>query len=64
MSPLPSWLEVDDEVQSALAEGRPVVALESSVWAHGLPRPMNLEVAGDTCRCVREAGAIPAIVAL
>lgn len=64
MRSLPSWLEVDPEVRGALDVGRPVVALESSVWAQGLPRPMNLEVAGETCAAIRESGAVPAIVGI
>lgn len=64
MRGLPTWLEVDPEVRGALDVGRPVVALESSVWAQGLPRPMNLEVALETCAAVRDAGAVPAIVGI
>jgi len=52
------------EVAAALAEGRPVVALESTVITHGLARPENLEVARAMIRAVREAGAVPAVVAI
>lgn len=52
------------EVRAALAEGRPVVALESSVVAHGLPRPHNLEAARHMDAAVRAAGAVPAVVAV
>ena len=48
----------------ALAAGRPVVALESTVIAHGLPRPANVEVALAMEEAVRAAGATPATVAL
>ena len=50
------------EVDDALARGRPVVALETAVLTHGLPRPRNLEAAMAMERAVREAGAIPATV--
>lgn len=60
----PSWAEFSREVRDALEQGRPVVALESSVWAQGLPRPINLEVAGECLEAVRQAGAVPAIITL
>jgi pseudouridine-5'-phosphate glycosidase len=52
------------EVSAALAEGRPVVALESTLISHGLPYPQNIEVAKASEAAVREAGAIPATVAI
>ncbi|MFD4034660.1 pseudouridine-5'-phosphate glycosidase [Streptomyces sp. NPDC058637] len=52
------------EVREALAGGRPVVALESTIIAHGLPRPRNLRVAEELEEIVREAGAVPATVAV
>jgi pseudouridine-5'-phosphate glycosidase len=52
------------EVAKALAEGRPVVALESSVTAQGLPPPHNLESARACEAAVRAAGAVPAITAV
>ena len=52
------------EVSRALDLGAPVVALESTVITHGLPRPQNLELARDMEKQVREAGGIPATVAL
>lgn len=58
------WLAVADEVVAALAAGRPVVALESSLVAHGLPAPHNLQTARDAERAVRDAGAVPATVAI
>lgn len=54
------WLLISDEVREALAAGRAVVALESSLIAQGLPVPHNLETALDAERAVREAGAVPA----
>jgi pseudouridine-5'-phosphate glycosidase len=55
---------IPDVVRLALYEGRPVVALESTVIAHGLPRPMNIEVAREMEAAVREAGAVPATIAV
>jgi pseudouridine-5'-phosphate glycosidase len=52
------------EVAHAIGEGRPVVALESTVIAHGLPRPQNLETALRLQEVVREAGAVPATIAI
>ncbi len=52
------------EVAAALAEGRPVVALESTIISHGLPRPENLTVAREFEQAVRDAGAVPATVAV
>ncbi len=57
-------IRVSEEVRSALAGGRPVVALESTVLAHGLPRPRNLEVGRALEEEVRAAGAVPATVAV
>jgi pseudouridine-5'-phosphate glycosidase len=57
-------LDISPEVSSALAEGRPVVALESTLISHGLPYPQNLEVAGASEAAVRAAGAVPATVAI
>ena len=52
------------EVEAAIAAGRPVVALESTLVAHGLPWPANLETARAAEAAVRAAGAVPATVAL
>lgn len=60
----PSWLHVHPEVAAALASGRPVVALESTVITHGLPEPVNLELARRMEGEVRSAGAVPATVAV
>ncbi len=57
-------LQLTDEVATALAEGRGVVALESTLIAHGLPRGDNLEVAGRLESIVRDAGAVPATIAV
>ena len=57
-------LLVADDVASALAEGRPVVALESTLISHGLPYPQNVEVARAAEAAVRESGAAPATIAI
>lgn len=57
-------IKLSAEVEAALKAGKPVVALESTIISHGLPRPSNLEVALECERIVRDAGAIPATIAL
>ncbi|HEY9403260.1 MAG TPA: pseudouridine-5'-phosphate glycosidase [Pyrinomonadaceae bacterium] len=57
-------LKLSSEVESALGAGRPVVALESTVIAHGLPRPQNLETARRLEQIVRAEGATPATIAI
>jgi pseudouridylate synthase len=57
-------MRVNDEVAEALAEGRPVVALESTIISHGLPRPDNLRVAREFEAEVRGGGAVPATIAV
>ena len=57
-----SPLTVARHVQAALDEGRPVVALESTIISHGLPRPRNLEVALELEAMLRAAGVVPATV--
>ncbi len=55
---------VHDEVRDAIAEGRPVVALESTIISHGLPRPDNARLAREFEQAVRDGGAVPATVAV
>ncbi|HKH17387.1 MAG TPA: pseudouridine-5'-phosphate glycosidase [Solirubrobacteraceae bacterium] len=57
-------LRIAPEVSRALSSGGPVVALESTLIAHGLPRGRNLEVARELESVVREAGAVPATIAV
>ena len=57
-------LAVSPEVAAALREGRPVVALESTLLAHGLPRPDNRAAADDVEAAVRAGGAVPATIAV
>ncbi|MET9590325.1 pseudouridine-5'-phosphate glycosidase [Streptomyces sp. NPDC006516] len=56
--------QLSEEVREALAGRRPVVALESTIIAHGLPRPRNLQVAQELEEIARKAGAVPATVAV
>ncbi|MFF5251707.1 pseudouridine-5'-phosphate glycosidase [Streptomyces leeuwenhoekii] len=57
-------LVVSEEVREAIDAGRPVVALESTIIAHGLPRPRNLRVALELEEAVRREGAVPATIAV
>jgi pseudouridine-5'-phosphate glycosidase len=57
-------LNIAPEVATALRDGRPVVALESTVIAHGLPRPQNVQTAHRLQETVREKGATPATIAI
>lgn len=57
-------LVVSEEVREALGAGRAVVALESTIIAHGLPRPRNLQVALELEEAVRREGAVPATIAV
>src|SRR5574341_2055153 len=58
------FINFDSEVRSALADNRPIVALESTVIAHGLPRPQNLETARAVEEIVRAEGATAATIAI
>ena len=59
-----SAIKYSAEVSDAIASGRALVALESTIISHGLPRPSNLEVAIECERIIRDHGAIPATIAL
>jgi pseudouridylate synthase len=59
-----SFLEIHPEVQSALQEGKAVVALESTIISHGMPYPQNVETALAVEQVVRDAGAVPATIAV
>ena len=52
------------EVEKAIAEGLPVVALESTIIAHGMPYPQNFETALEVEQIIREEGAVPATIAI
>lgn len=62
MISIPPYVRLSEEVAQARHEGRAVVALESSVWCQGLPRPLNLETAREMEAQVRLAGAVPALL--
>src|SRR3954454_17898489 len=57
-------MRVDPEIEDALRAGGPVVALESTIISHGLPRPDNLRIARELEGVVRAAGAVPATIAV
>ena len=57
-------LSVAAEVEAALAESRPVVALESTIISHGMPYPANVAMAREVEQIIREAGATPATIAV
>jgi pseudouridine-5'-phosphate glycosidase len=57
-------LKITDEIKRAIAEHKPVVALESTIITHGLPYPQNLETARLLEKTVRENGAVPATIAI
>ena len=59
-----SFLEIHPEVINALAEGKPLVALESTIIAHGMPYPQNINTAIEVEDIVREKGAVPATIAI
>src|SRR4051794_28096161 len=56
--------DIASEVRDALAENRPVVALESTIIAHGMPHPQNLETARALEQIIRDHGAVPATIAV
>ena len=58
------YLDVNPEVAAAIAEGKPVVALESTIISHGMPYPQNVETALNVERIIRENGAVPATIAI
>ena len=58
------YLDVNPEVAQALAEGKPVVALESTIISHGMPYPQNVETALQVEKIIRDNGAVPATIAI
>ncbi len=58
------YLSISPEVQQALDEGRPVVALESTIISHGMPYPQNVETALRVEQTIRDNGAVPATIAI
>ena len=61
---LNQYLDVNPEVAAAVREGKPVVALESTIISHGMPYPQNVETALNVERIIRENGAVPATIAI
>ena len=59
-----SYLEISDEVKTALNENKPLVALESTIISHGMPYPQNYETAKHVENTVHENGAVPATIAI
>ena len=58
------FVDLSPEVQEALANGKPVVALESTIISHGMPYPKNVETAVAVENVIRENGAVPATIAI
>ncbi|MBQ6150650.1 MAG: pseudouridine-5'-phosphate glycosidase [Mogibacterium sp.] len=58
------YLDISKEVKAALAAGKPVVALESTIISHGMPYPQNVETALAVEKIIRENGAVPATIAI
>lgn len=61
---LNKYLDINPQVAAAVAEGRPVVALESTIISHGMPYPQNVETALNVERIIRQHGAVPATIAI
>ena len=61
---LNKYLDIKPEVAEALAAGKPVVALESTIISHGMPYPQNVQTALEVERIVRANGAVPATIAV
>ena len=59
-----NYLDISPEVASALAAGKPVVALESTIISHGMPYPKNVETALRVEQTIRDHGAVPATIAI
>ena len=58
------YLEVSEEVKEALKNGKPVVALESTIISHGMPYPQNVETAKNVEKLIRNTGVVPATIAI
>ena len=61
---LNAYLDVNPEVAAAVAAGKPVVALESTIISHGMPYPQNVETALNVEKVIRDNGAVPATIAI
>ena len=58
------YLDFSPEVQQAMAEGKPIVALESTIISHGMPYPKNVQTAIEVENVIRQNGAVPATIAI
>ena len=58
------YLSLSPEVAQALQQGKPVVALESTIISHGMPYPQNVETALKVEQTIRDNGAVPATIAI
>ena len=61
---LAKYLDIAPEVKSALENGKPVVALESTIISHGMPYPQNVNTARNVEKLIRKEGAVPATIAI
>ncbi len=59
-----NFFSISSEIKTALQDHAPIVALESAVITHGLPRPINLELAREMEKIIRSQGGIPATIAV
>ena len=59
-----SYFQISNEIQQALKNNEPIVALESALISHGLPYPENLNVAKSSINAVKKSGSIPATIAI
>ncbi|MFN2340356.1 MAG: pseudouridine-5'-phosphate glycosidase [Halanaerobium sp.] len=64
MKNIEKYLEIKEEVKEALAAGKPVVALESTIIAHGMPYPQNIETALEIEEIIKDNGAVPATIGI
>ncbi len=64
MSNLPNFVEIAPEVREALDRRRPIVALETTILSHGMPYPQNVQTAREVETIVRDAGGVPATIAV
>ena len=58
------YLSYSNEVKEAMAQGKPVVALESTIISHGMPYPQNVKTAREVEQIIRDNGAVPATIAI
>ena len=61
---LKEYLSITPEISAAIRDGKPVVALESTILSHGMPYPQNVETAMNVEKLIRENGAVPATIAI